>query len=389
MNSNVMQKFLINTLILVAIVLGLSALLLFLGLYLSESRLRILPKDSGSVLWQGNVEPPEPEGLTRTNLKHAEDWVDIDFIASSEQSYPYVGYHFNFMDDSGQRIARDLSKYERINFEVSCEPRTILLLVLFTIDSKKTVLADPDSYRMNLHFFTCNEKPQRHSFTLDDFDTPDWWLQSSGLELVDRNYDLTQVVSFGVANSLQTPKDTLTKVKVSNVVFKGRSKTVITITVLLIIAIWIATIVFLLRKYIRVCVEIAKTKMQQDLPLIAYQKISIAPQKDRAKSELLTYLATEYSNPELSVDQVVTTLGMNRNKVNEILKDELGLTFTAYINKLRLTEAARLLSVYPDESIAQIAYKVGFNNVTYFNKLFKSTYGCSPKQFKDSNKEGG
>ena len=62
--------------------------------------------------------------------------------------------------------------------------------------------------------------------------------------------------------------------------------------------------------------------------------------------------------------------------------EELGLTFSSYLNKLRLTEAARLLAENEDANVSEIAYSVGYNNVTYFNKLFKQEYGCAPKTFK-------
>lgn len=98
-------------------------------------------------------------------------------------------------------------------------------------------------------------------------------------------------------------------------------------------------------------------------------------------------MATEYPNPDLSLDTIISATGINRAKINTILKDEIGLTFSAYINKLRLTEAARILSEKPEASVAEIAYSVGYNNVTYFNKLFKNEYGCSPKTFKTVYKE--
>ncbi|HTF85023.1 MAG TPA: helix-turn-helix domain-containing protein, partial [Cellvibrio sp.] len=59
-----------------------------------------------------------------------------------------------------------------------------------------------------------------------------------------------------------------------------------------------------------------------------------------------------------------------------------GFTFTGYLNKLRLTEAARLLKEGEDANVAEIAYSVGYKNVSYFNKLFKEEYGCPPKAFK-------
>jgi AraC-like DNA-binding protein len=58
------------------------------------------------------------------------------------------------------------------------------------------------------------------------------------------------------------------------------------------------------------------------------------------------------------------------------------MTFTTYLKKLRLTESARLLTENPAATVAEVAYSVGYGNVSYFNKLFKEEYGCTPKVFK-------
>jgi AraC-like DNA-binding protein len=58
------------------------------------------------------------------------------------------------------------------------------------------------------------------------------------------------------------------------------------------------------------------------------------------------------------------------------------MTFTGYLNKLRLKEAARLLTEKSAATVAEIAYSVGYANVSYFNRLFKEEYGCTPKAFR-------
>lgn len=62
--------------------------------------------------------------------------------------------------------------------------------------------------------------------------------------------------------------------------------------------------------------------------------------------------------------------GVNPGKVNALLNAELGLAFTGYLNKLRLTDAFRLLAEKSGAVIAEIAHAVGYGNVSYFKKLF-------------------
>jgi AraC-like DNA-binding protein len=118
------------------------------------------------------------------------------------------------------------------------------------------------------------------------------------------------------------------------------------------------------------------------LPLVAYRELTVQPYRDEEKASVLKFIATNYTNPELDLESVVASTGANRNKVNDLLKAELGMTFTGYVNKLRLTEAARLLTEKSAATVAEIAYSVGYANVSYFNRLFKEEYGCTPKSFR-------
>lgn len=58
-------------------------------------------------------------------------------------------------------------------------------------------------------------------------------------------------------------------------------------------------------------------------------------------------------------------------------------TPTSYINNNRLSYAASLLCS-TDKSIQNICYESGFLSLAYFNKLFKSKFGCTPSQFRKS-----
>jgi AraC-like DNA-binding protein len=145
---------------------------------------------------------------------------------------------------------------------------------------------------------------------------------------------------------------------------------------------WPAYAFWFFRRHTQALLADVEDKVRRDLPLVAYQQLSQDLHRDKEESAILRFLATAYPNPELDVETMVSTLGISRNKINEILKAELGFTFSTYLNKLRLTEAARLLGDKEDSSVAEIAYAVGYRNVSYFNKLFKEEYGCTPKTFR-------
>jgi AraC-like DNA-binding protein len=57
------------------------------------------------------------------------------------------------------------------------------------------------------------------------------------------------------------------------------------------------------------------------------------------------------------------------------------MSIKQYINKVRLERAADML-VQNEYSISTIARGVGFEDTNYFIKLFKSTYGCTPGEYR-------
>jgi AraC-like DNA-binding protein len=118
------------------------------------------------------------------------------------------------------------------------------------------------------------------------------------------------------------------------------------------------------------------------MSFVAYRELTLEPFRDKEKAAILQFIGTHYTDPELNMATVAARIGADREKINEILKTELGMTFTGYANKLRLTEAARLLKDNDGTPIADIAYSVGYANVSYFNKLFKEEYGCTPGAFR-------
>jgi AraC-like DNA-binding protein len=116
---------------------------------------------------------------------------------------------------------------------------------------------------------------------------------------------------------------------------------------------------------------------------VAYRQLTVESFEDEEKASILRFIATHYADSGLDLDGVAAGTGTNRNRINEVLKTELGMTFTSYLTKLRLTEAVRLLTDQASATVAEIAYSVGYANTSYFSKLFKEAYGCSPKQFRN------
>lgn len=73
--------------------------------------------------------------------------------------------------------------------------------------------------------------------------------------------------------------------------------------------------------------------------------------------------------------------GFNEDYMLQLFKKNTGMTISQYINNRRI-EAAKQLIAESDGKIIDIAYHVGFDNVTYFHRLFKNMTGQTPQEFR-------
>ncbi|MES2673851.1 MAG: helix-turn-helix transcriptional regulator [Pseudomonadota bacterium] len=360
----------------------LTGLIIYAGYIKSQLNTSVFPARDTEFLWDAAVEPKKPITETRLAVKNEVGTIEYEFYLSSQEAFPYTHYSMYFVNAIQSFVKVDLTRYSNIAFKIQCDPKNVLLLVLFSFDEKVTVLNDMTTRRVSSIAFSCDKHWSDVSIDFDDLDTPHWWLDRYGFEFSDTSYQLDKTMGFAWVNSLQSPLNTPSHVRLTDIKLQGKDFRYLYGAGALALAIWILFFIWQIRRYLVVLTIELKDKVRKDQPLLAYKKLSIEPQKDKEKGSLLRYVATEYANPELSLEMAAATLGINRTKINDILKDELGLTFSTYLNKLRLTEAARLLSENNEANISEIAYSVGYNNVSYFSKLFKQEYDCAPKTFK-------
>lgn len=87
------------------------------------------------------------------------------------------------------------------------------------------------------------------------------------------------------------------------------------------------------------------------------------------------------SRGNVRLKEVVNHMGMNRTDFCHFFKLETGETFVTYLKKYRLKLACEELEK-TKAPIAEICYNVGFENIPYFNHLFKRTFGMSPTEYR-------
>lgn len=98
-------------------------------------------------------------------------------------------------------------------------------------------------------------------------------------------------------------------------------------------------------------------------------------------SSALEFIKMNYSN-ELSLKLISRYCNCNATYLSYLFKKETGITITDYINKCRVDHAKHLLDT-TDLTVVQISNEVGFNDSSYFSRVFKKTQGVYPKHYRD------
>lgn len=109
--------------------------------------------------------------------------------------------------------------------------------------------------------------------------------------------------------------------------------------------------------------------------------------KERIRSAI-SYIEDHYCDP-ITLDEIADTVHVSKSECCRFFKRTLKMTPFEYLMKYRIHMACQyMLTSHEKISISHLAFSVGFNNVSYFNKVFKKYMNCTPKEYLNSIHKG-
>lgn len=100
----------------------------------------------------------------------------------------------------------------------------------------------------------------------------------------------------------------------------------------------------------------------------------------QAMAEAVRYLLANFRD-EIRLEEVLKLTRMSKPTFSRQFKKHSGKTFCDFVSQIRLQTACREL-IETNRSILEIALSSGFSQVSFFNRIFRRTYRCSPTQFR-------
>jgi YesN/AraC family two-component response regulator len=111
----------------------------------------------------------------------------------------------------------------------------------------------------------------------------------------------------------------------------------------------------------------------------------ITTSKHKKVDEVASYIVNNYTNG-ISLDAIAKHFFVSKCYLSRIFKEVTGFTINEYINIHRIQKAQELI-VNSDSNITEISKLVGFENISYFEKVFKKYTETSPLKYRKQNKQ--
>jgi AraC-like DNA-binding protein/ligand-binding sensor protein len=110
----------------------------------------------------------------------------------------------------------------------------------------------------------------------------------------------------------------------------------------------------------------------------------IVVREQNAEPPVITHakkFIAEHQGEELSLEQVARAVNTSKFYFCKMFKKATGINYTDYLARVR-TERAKNLLLNPNLRVSEIAYEVGFQSLTHFNRVFKRILGRSPTDYR-------
>lgn len=121
--------------------------------------------------------------------------------------------------------------------------------------------------------------------------------------------------------------------------------------------------------------------LQEIVETFSYNLFNKTSTKNKELIKTAISLITKNYATNITLDDVANEVHLNAAYFSTLFKKEVGHSFKEYLNMLRIEESKRLLT-NSNYSIVDIAIAVGFEDQSYFSKVFKKYTGITPKQYR-------
>lgn len=298
--------------------------------------------------------------------------IKLDYQISNKITTPYAGLNVGLKESK----FINLGHYNQLIIRLKGYEINGIGIALVTRNSMKK----DDNKSQDIlfyHIFKISSGINTYKISTDKFEIPDWWGENNRIEDASTiKPDLRYLEAINVGSAFTANTGKTQSFEIYSLAFSRNNNPLI----VLIIALEFLFIILVFA----VMYVVEKTKEKKQTITITYKAIENKP-IESLKSDFVDFINNNFQNSELTLDLVSGETGVSQRRITNDIQNQFGCNFKTYINRLRINESKRLL-LDKELNIGEIAFKVGFNNQSHFNRVFKSEVQISPTEYRDKYK---
>jgi AraC-like DNA-binding protein len=369
---NFIKSFLCNKLNLWVIV---SSVILIAGLLLWGGRTKKLQIFPNNTTFAISAYDDKPINGNSQIINYKKDSIiQLDFRLREGFLNPYVGINIVGLDTK----YINLTPYNQIQFEINALELKNMVVSVVTSNCDSSLLVPDDNIIWNYNIEVGADK-SNFSLDLKDFRIPGWWFEKNRISPNKSiTFDLEHVKYINFSTGPTVVNDSNRTIQLFSIALKKNNKR-------LLLQLIIAECVIFLLLIVRHAIRRKKNSIQEPERLVITYKpvnVEVAPGREINVTE---YINQNFQDSDLTLEKVSNATGFKQRQIADTIQQNFDCNFKTYINRIRISESKRLLTE-TDLNIGEIAFKVGFNNQSHFNRVFKAVINLSPSEYRESYK---
>jgi AraC-like DNA-binding protein len=313
-------------------------------------------------------------------LQQKDSVLEFSYTLKNTLKFPYVALGLDLKQLTIGEDHLDLSTYQFLTIVIRSS-KASGVTTQFKNYIPSTKQKNPrESFRLSQQDILLSQQWQDITIALQNYVVPDWWKTTYGNISGDTDLFFETATRFELAPSKShfILPDQIDTLFIRSIRVSGKQNKAYYLALLLILAIWIPFIYQQINVFFR-------KKVLREVTLISYEK---RPQPNSNKDDwtlISDYISINYHDSNINSSTIANNLSLSTKRINDCVKANMQSTLKVYLNDLRMREAIRLLSE-TELQVNQIAYDIGYNTVSHFNRVFKSYKNISPSEFRKANK---
>ncbi|UZR96460.1 helix-turn-helix domain-containing protein [Chondrinema litorale] len=292
----------------------------------------------------------------------------LDFKLEEGFESPYAG----MIITASNKKYIDAEKYNEIQLNISGKNIDRVGVAFYTPPLSYVKYNSQDE-TLHHSYLNISSSPKTYSIPFTDFEHPEWWEDRHHIpEGLEEAPSFNNIIHLNINTAFTPSIDKVKAIEIRSITFTRNNQ----VLFLKLIAAYIITITL----FFCILLWLNARKKDDSTIAISYKPIEISEEVN-GEEKCIEFINQNFQNSELSLDLVAKETGIAQRRITNYINGKYNCTFKSYINKIRISEAKRLLNE-SKLNIGEIAYKVGFNNQSHFNRVFKSEMEINPTEYR-------